>query len=277
MSEEPMQSAQDVGVESRTALDKLPPYVREHIVWILGLFPFLFAAVQVIYVSGGDPTVAGYMLKNLNVVTVLLAVSLPLISTMMTVAALYHFWLAKRTPKEQRGNTFNFYGYLAGIGIGIGALSMPLFIFAFLSVLIAVFWVIFAVARRIQRKNLLRFGESGTVPSMDSVITVSVLLLPACFVLTAVLVMYSSMWLPREKIDVKGQESSSGQVLSSDGDWTIYLESTTNRRTVRIVRTTDVISRTPCNEPNSVVMLPNSVGSYIFLRGRSGPLIDCPG
>jgi hypothetical protein len=63
----------------KNALDTLSHFVRTNLSWILGLVPFGLAAFQVLWISVGDPHVFGYIMQDLNVVTVVLTVSLPLI------------------------------------------------------------------------------------------------------------------------------------------------------------------------------------------------------
>ena len=58
-------------------------------------------------------------------------------------------------------------------------------------------------------------------------------------------------WISYEIVSAKGQPQIVGQVLSADGNWTTVLERIP--RGVRLIPTSDVVTRTPCVLDNSVL------------------------
>ena len=265
-----------IGVE-RNALDRLPQFVRDHVLSLLGLIPFVLAAFQVVLISAGDPHVFGYIIQNLNVVTVFLTVTLPIIPVSIVLAGIYRLSSWMRTPKANRDEFVSIINLMWLAGIFIGVLMMPVMLVYFFGSVAVSLIVLSAIARRDNQRNALRFGEDEKRyhRSLFAIATgLSFFLLALLIVAASTVLMFSWTWLPTEIIDVKGQKPAAGQVLSSSGEWTTYLENSANRQAVHIIRTQDVVSRTPCKVRDTDQY--NSVGNFIFRRGKSGPQDDCP-
>ncbi|WP_199255246.1 hypothetical protein [Mycolicibacterium mengxianglii] len=257
-----------IGVEGEksTASSERPSWlsglIRDHIVWILGLIPFVLAAFSVLFTSAGDPQIFGYIIQNLNVVSLFLTVTLPLIPVSLVFISLYYLARSIQTPKDKR-DSFSFERNILAVAvILLGALMMPLIAVYFFT---GVFFTLISQAVTARCRN-----EKFTVLAAN----LRNLFLGLSVVGGTLIVTFSWNWLPTEALDVKGQPITSGQVLSSDGEWTKFLEDSRARRTVHIVRTSDIKSRTPCNARQGSQY--NSVINFFVKNRKSGPQIDCP-
>jgi hypothetical protein len=77
-------------------------FLRDHLVWVLGIAPFVAAAFNVMIISTGDLEVFAYLLQNLSLVSLVLGVTLPLIPPAIVLISLV--WLSQRTaiPRDER-------------------------------------------------------------------------------------------------------------------------------------------------------------------------------
>lgn len=202
--------------------------------------------------------------------------TLPLIPVAIVFLGTYNLARWAETSKDERGEFLSPVNTISLMGIFLAAMMMPVLLVSFfigvLIVLISSTWT----ARRTARKDASRFGEHAKRHRpLYSILTAIPSLLFAFVILgTLTLLMFSWTWLPTENITIKGQKPIVGQVLSSTGEWTKYLENGRDRQAVHIVRTPDIESRTPCNanDTNSY----NSVANYLLRRGKSGPQDNCP-
>lgn len=213
-------------------------FVREHLVWFLGLLPLLIACLRVLVASGGNTETLKALVQSLNVTALVLATLLPFASTVI-VWALFVSALSKkrRSAANIKKGSGNIIGkWFAFIAAALMVwFTMPInYVVANISavVVIVLFAIVSGLASRISK---ILVGLTG--------IGVLVLLVLAPFVVAGI-------WLPSEHIKIKAETRDgsvirpeslqAGFVLSSDEVWTKYMD--WDKR-VHIVRSDDVLER----------------------------------
>ena len=244
-------------------------FVRENLVWVLGVVPFVLAAVNVLVVSGGDPQVFSYLLQDLGVVPLILSVVIPLIPVAILLILLG--WLTERRtiPKGERPEMHYIMLWLVPMGLGVALIMITI---TWLAVIL--FFAIFIeidryFTRRQSLKTKLRYGAdvktAMTFPGVSRFAVIVVVLAVQAFVAGA-------NWLPNEVIETKAAPAVSGQVFTSDGQWTIFRDL---KNRIHIVRADDVVSRQPCYRDTTFLgKTPTNLISERF--STTPPVVQCP-
>jgi hypothetical protein len=217
--------------EQPTPIDEIKrgaSFARDHLLWVLGLIPLVFAGLRVIVASGGNAETLKSLVQDLDVTALALATLLPFFSTVL----LWCFFIAmgidsERTKKKSK-TVWLFFGSIVLIVVWV---TMPLsYLLANMAALFGLFVIAtaaeaeFAKSRwPIVRKLLVGFGA----------IVVPIVIISAPFVLAGV-------WLPREQITITGQSDVLGYVLSSDMRWTKYMDENDK---IHIVASSAVVQR----------------------------------
>jgi hypothetical protein len=221
-------------------------FIRDNLIWILGLVPFALAAIKILLVSGADSEVLRYLVQDLNVVALVLSTTLPLLPILV-------FWVCigwlewRKTLAPDIRAALGWINYPAYIFIGPILLTMRLIDFIVNVVLL----ITFLIARPLMyRRRERRFGadQAGRGPPIRLATPEAVFALFLSYLITATVT-----WIPAEIISVKGEDPIAGYVLSSNDQWTTFYA---GRGQIHIVRTTEVGSRAACEELTSVFFKP---------------------
>ena len=218
----------------------LPTFLRDHLVWVLGLVPLVLAALNILWISHGDSEVFAYLLQNLNLVALVLGTILPLISPAIVIISLV--WLSHLTAmsEEERAKSPVGWKILSAIMIPFGMLFMQLHFVILTAIVIILLFLYYLFQRGWNKRSQIRYGvDVHTNPLLPPYFLVLALLLP--MVSQA---FQGSGWIPYEVLHLKDRPVS-GQVLSADKEWTTFLDSSQH---VQIVPTENVKSREPCYE-----------------------------
>jgi hypothetical protein len=231
---------------------QIASFVREHAVWCLGLLPFVVATINIVVLSGGKPQVFGYLVKNLDIVGLILSSCVPLISVICLWAT--SVWLSTDSNwrSKSRSDIESMLYIFALFGFLISLMTTQLTYLMVMAFSFAVHGYRYMRARCRNRlvkdtfgvrylvTPLPRYGYAHLIASLGLICFISILFLPPT-------------WLPTENIEVRNTAPFSGQMIALDGEWTMLLRSTGN---VQIVHTADMESRVPCEDSQ-------------FLLGRS--------
>ncbi|MEV0669899.1 hypothetical protein [Mycobacterium sp. NPDC050441] len=241
---------EDFGVEEGSA--RLPVdfvhFVRQNILWCLGLLPFAIAAVNILSVSAGDPAIFGYIIRGLNIGSLVIGVVLPLIPVFIIWTAL--MWTIANVSRFNDFRTvMNLPALVVIIAVTISLATIQLGYLAIIvfSLLMWGSWKGVAAVRTSYRRR-----SSGPEASAVQAPPYDFPLLIAFLVLTSLmsLIYMPYGWLPSESVKVKESEPATGKVLSSDEVWTTYLG---RYGKVVIAHSDDVEWRHPCDGDGSMV------------------------
>jgi hypothetical protein len=245
-------------------------FVRDNLLWVVGTVPLVIAAFNILSISNGDPQVFAYLIQGLSVVQLVLGVILPLIPPAIIWLSIAFFVEQRALPKDERFNVFNQY-HFAVMAIGVVAI-FALRISWLISTLVLLIYVLMyhLWANWRNKKNRVRDGADAERVSIRPLNFQFVI---ALIVVTVVQAIASSRsgWIPYELIDVKDHPAISGQVLSSDGSWTKFLD---RKHSIQIVSTANLISRQPCYVDSSY--LDETVGLAITRLITNMPVTQCP-
>lgn len=226
-------------------------FLREHLIWVLGLAPFLLAAIKFLTASGGNPQVFNYLLLNLNLVALMLSIGLP-------VLPLAGFWgvvayCDKRfsIPEGERKEQAYWVVFAACLAFGASLAGMNV-IHAITSVslvMLILFTRAYDFRRNKRHLGSTRFRMRHLLegPPFDAFPYVMVIAFQLLF--TA-----GISWISTENITIKDEGNTStqivAQVISVDSPWTTIL--VTKSRQIRIVETENIVSREPCKADASI-------------------------
>jgi len=226
----------------RPALPTLTEFLREHIVWILGLVPFALAGMRILIISQGNVEVLTALLLDLNVVALVLGTLLPIVPTLSFWAIVYWFERRRRTTRADQSHPSPMASGWIGLAVGL-ILSAASFFTTLPNIGLLVFFLVARGLRYVRDRR--RHGEQfddGAHIRLDML---------NCVVLAIVgsVVSIYTMWIPTEVINIKGHQPEVEYVLSSDREWTTHLAaySQGNGR-LHIDKTSDVESRRPCSQ-----------------------------
>ena len=215
-------------------------FIRENLIWLLGLLPFALAGTKLFIVAGADPQLLRTFLQSLNIVQLMLATIVPLFPVVAfwgCIGLWGYIRYRARTGQAQLPDWVD-------VPIAMLAVTLVTFMPAG-QVLVNVGLLVFlAVLRRLFRWIERRFanGEStiDREPMWPDYLQTVVFAVVGAFETTP------TMWLPMELIDVKGASRAEvGYVISQDGDWITILNRTQDD--VQIYKLADIESRTICS------------------------------
>ena len=130
-------------------------FVRKNFVWILGLIPIAAAGVRILTASGGDSEVFLYLLRNLNVVQLVLATIMPLVPLGSFWALIAWIDWKRRTRRATQNNS----EWIETPIIFILVFLMSLMAMFYLVISIAVLVVIILVRRHRTKKSCSPLGS----------------------------------------------------------------------------------------------------------------------
>ena len=128
--------------EGTFSFPALSQFVRDHLVWVLGITPFFIAAININSMSAGDPEVFTYILQNLNLAAFMLGVTLPLIPVAVALCAIA--WIAQRNAvaKSQHPKSLSNYTQIVVVVLLMAAiLVIPIRYLILNSLLLAIFYL----------------------------------------------------------------------------------------------------------------------------------------
>lgn len=204
------------------------PWVRENIVWLIGVTPLALACYRIFYVSGGDPISLRVLVTNLDVVQIAIVTILSLLPVGLFYAGLV---IIERVLFDVPGE--NLPAWSLGLGIAstfVGFILMNRFaanwVAIGLGILVILALVLSYFVRKIGAPRLVLFGGALVVFSVLQALTAS-----------------SDHWLPAENIDMESGGARTGFVIEEkEKDMTIQW----HRGPVEVVEGSQVVSREFC-------------------------------
>lgn len=213
--------------------------------WVLGLIPIIFACLHLMIVSRGDAQTLRSLVQNLNVTALVLAIILPLGSTILLWAFLFVFLTTITTTQAQRAQGWRTSTVLFVVAAFVAFFAMPvdygLVNFVILTMLIA-----FIVASRWTMKR-----EGRWVAPARKFFKFSAFVWALVFFLGPLLIWlgFLGVWMPQERIATVGEVIEPAYVLAYDDHWMHYMDSA---HKVHILPTHDIIRRELLAAPASV-------------------------
>jgi hypothetical protein len=233
----------------------------EHILWFLGLVPVGLAAIKILIVSGGDPQVFNYLLRNLNVVALVISIILPLIPLAAFWFLVSYFDRRYSLPKDERKEMpfwFSQFVWLAWLA-SIGSMSVN---FAFGSSVVIISILVIRLIQRLRYKKAVANTpvDQLTPPRNRAAFGAGSYVAVLC---VQFLFNGGVPWISTESIVVKGSDNQAtderGQVVEVGDPWTTIL---LWPRDIQIVETKSIISREPCVVDST--FLSGTVGGRVF-------------
>ncbi|MBF9520373.1 hypothetical protein B5566_18685 [Mycobacterium sp. MHSD3] len=217
--------------QETTKPEPKPKAPSEHMVFRLTLLAIGFVALRILIVSRGDSDTLRALVQNLNVTAIVLATILPLVTTAVVLAFVLAVLAGFNKRRDQNGigsliATLIFFGPLTA---AICWFAMPMKYLIFSGILSTVMVFIYLGSSRSEK-----FKQ---VFQALTALYIVALIIAGLFIVIAQV----GVWLPREKLTVGSSETGTVYVLSSDEQWTKYLDGDAHK--VRIVETKDVKQR----------------------------------
>lgn len=250
------------------------PFVRDNIIWILGLLPVVIASVETLGISGGNIQIIAYIFQDVSLASVVATAVIPFMPVAIFALCAHGLLLWMKHP-DRRSKPYK--------DPVIIATSLPMVLLWLLMPIAVAFAIIIAAAatyndkRKEENRLKLRYG----VDARESKSKVAIELTPVfpsllLAMVIMILVAFSDVtFVPKELIALKGKKPVVAQVLLSDKEWTKYLESNAQERQVRIAHTSDVESRVPCYGRLDILF--DSVENRLFrFPPLKGSTIKCP-
>lgn len=218
---------------------------RTALYWFLGVIPILFACLQLMIVAHGDTETLRSLVQTLNVTALALGTLLPLACAVITLISILAFLrIFTNGPKPRtRQRVVN-----ALIGITLVLLidfyAMPILHFVIIGAIflaIVVLAILLAIAFAVFRLPV----ESRQKLVQGSAIGFAVILL---FAPLFIMIGFLGVWMPQERISMSSTKIEPAYVLSSDGEWTKYMD---GEHKVHIVRTKEITRRVVVDVPRS--------------------------
>lgn len=214
----------------------------EHLVLWLTLVAIGFVAMRILIVSRGDSDTLRALVQNLNVTAIVLATILPLAGTAVWLLYFVAIIGTHNGVNKNKLRTGNGKPLLAAVVVGTG-LAIPTVAITWYAmptkyILISAALTIILIAAIIgTRLRPIRLLSQATAITL----IIGVPLAGLYIVITQV-----GVWLPREQLTVGKEKTGTVYVLSSDQEWTKYLDEQTHK--VKIVSTKDVKKRDTISE-----------------------------
>lgn len=218
---------------------KINAFVREHSTWLIGLVPVLIVGLDLLFLARGNPQVLGYVLHGMSISTVVFGIFLP--GAPLFLGLLLGYWLSGVRLKPDNRRSWSTYqktwsdicAFMVALIIVVSSpISNLILVLVFVSIMVGME----IISNRSSRIKAILDREDNT-----SSVAVYTFLSVTCALL--VLMVNVSRWIPFENVSVEHGPIYTGQVLSSDGEWTVLLSA--GRRIV-ILHTKQVASRQPC-------------------------------
>lgn len=207
---------------------------------MLTLLAIGFVALRILIVSRGDSDTLRALVQNLNVTAIVLATILPLVTTAVVLtfvlAILNAFNKDRRREPNAIGSIVATVVLLGPLTAAICWFAMPMKYVGIAGILSIVLVFVYLGSWRSDKFKQM-FQALG-------VFYIIVLLIAGLFIVIAQV----GVWLPRERLTVGASKTGTVYVLSSDEQWTKYLDGDTHK--VRIVETKDVKQRETITNPD---------------------------
>ena len=249
-------------------------FLRQNTVWILGLIPFVLAAVKVLTASGGDPQVFTSLLQNLDLTALVLSSVLPIIPLALFWVGVSYLDARLAIPKATRSESPSYVRLIFIAGIPAMVLYMTVTHALTSALLIALVINGRWFEKRAYRKRQLRLGADATPKHHPRPLNAWSWSLVVVLAIQAI-VSPDSSWIPTEMIQSKVHGQIIGRVLSVNGDWTTILGRPPH---IIIVPTPDVSSRELCSI--DAFFLSRTVWSEIIVAilpsSKIKPTTKCP-
>ena len=231
--------------------DSPTDFVREHALWILGLVPLALAAIKILVVSSGDPQVFNYLIRNLNVVQLVLSIGLPLLplAGLWLVITYYDKTLSTLRPERAEAS---FWLTQLVVGGGIAALLTMTLTFAVTTVgLVLLVLGARLISKLIHKRRLAALADDESPPQLRTWRFAPLSFVAVLFI--QLLFNSSSSWISNEIVSFQDTNNHPtqkvAQVIEVAEPWTILLVKPTQ---IRIIETKKIVSREPCATSTSI-------------------------
>lgn len=214
------------------AAETKPKRAPEHTVLLLTLLAIGFVALRILIVSRGDSDTLRALVQNLNVTAIVLATVLPLVTTALVLAFVLAILSGFNKNRREQNGASSIVAAVVVLGPLAGAIcwfAMPIRYFGVAGILSVVLILVYLGSWRSEKFKQM-FQALGAL-------YIVVLLIAGLFIVIAQV----GVWLPRERLTVEKSKTGTVYVLSSDEQWTKYLDGDTHK--VRIVETKGVKHR----------------------------------
>jgi hypothetical protein len=216
-------------------------FISDHVAWILGLAALLFACARVVVAAGGNTETLKSLMQDLNVTALVGATLLPFTSTVLFWCLIFRllFLIGKKMGKDKEPLSPHITEIILAWGLTLLVIwfTMPLiYLVANIGVvvLIGIMGFLGWVGEKLSNWVKTLFDLAGTIIVALLLISVVVALFK-----------FAGVWLPNERIKVAGQHPVIGYVLSSDANWTKYMD---EGKHICIVPSKSVTQREEVNE-----------------------------
>jgi hypothetical protein len=203
-------------------------------IWLLGLIPVFLACLHLIMVSRGNAETLRSLVENVNVTAWVLATTLPLGTTVLTWWFVFFAVTTRRRPPRGRQET-GLSLIVVGVFVAfVDFFAMPLYygVINFVIVAALILCVVgFGVIARLRHRPV----SPGSMSRLAKVWALVFVLGPLLIWLG-----FLGVWLPQEQLTVGPLNVGPAYVLSSDDQWTKYMD---GARNVHIVPSFEVECR----------------------------------
>lgn len=208
-------------------------------VFRLTLLAIGFVALRILIVSRGDSDTLRALVQNLNVTAIVLATILPLVTTAVVLGFVLAILSGFNKMRSQNGvgSIITSFVFLGPLTATICWFAMPIKYLGIAGILSAVLVFVYRGSWRSEKFKQM-FQALGALYIIG-------LIIAGLFIVIAQV----GVWLPREKLMVGNSKTGAVYILSSDEQWTKYLDGDTHK--VRIVETKDVKQRETFTDSDS--------------------------
>ncbi|MDO3637634.1 hypothetical protein [Mycolicibacterium arseniciresistens] len=209
----------------------------EHLALWLTLVAIGFVAMRILIVSRGDSDTLRALVQNLNITAIVLATILPLAGTaiwLLYLAAVVGTYNSVKKNKVRNGKG-NPVGAAVVVGFGLAIPTLAICWYA-----MPMKYIIFSVVLTVSFVAVIIGSRLGPIRGLFQFFGV-ILVLGVPVAGLFIVFTQVGVWLPRELLTVGKEQTGTVYVLSSDQEWTKYLDDQTHK--VKIVSTKDVKKR----------------------------------
>ncbi|WLP90508.1 hypothetical protein [Gordonia sp. NB41Y] len=228
--------------------------------WLLGLLPVAMACLHLVIVSRGDAETLRSLTENLNVTALVLATTLPLLSTALTWVFLLILLLFMAPKAQKRPKTTTLLVWLVIVGV-IDFFAMSLRYMLVNAIIFAVLVMFLVVVVYWATQLKAPWGERIKALAEKAAKALGIAFLVAPLI---VWLGFLGVWLPQEHLTVGETQLAPVYLLSSDVRWTKFMDAD---HKVHLIPTQSITRRQMLGTPQSTW----SKTPFALIRGNDAP------